>query len=157
MSCCCQSILRWRNISSKRPFKSAWYHQNLEKDKINIFYISVKGIKEKRWTAKQFVDWLLESHVHFILYRVHQGISQLGWDMKILEDELQRLKYHTGFPNGSQLLCPVFLQDKFQYIRAVPHIVNPTMKVQLDSNFKYSYAEPEFNRLVISQVHISEI
>jgi hypothetical protein len=31
-------------------------------------------------------------------------------------DECARLKYHPGFPNGVQLQCPIFSQDKWKYL-----------------------------------------
>ena len=51
--------------------------------------------------------------------------------MKIIIGELQRLKYHRGFPFGSFLHCPVFLQDKFEYLSVLQKcgMCNPTLKV----------------------------
>ena len=42
-----------------------------------------------------------------------------------------RLHDHPGFPNGSNLLCPVFTQDKYKYLEALmpKGMCNPTLKV----------------------------
>ena len=45
--------------------------------------------------------------------------------------ELQRLHAHRGFPLGNQLKCPIFTQDKFDYIRRIPSNSNNTIKVLL--------------------------
>lgn len=94
-----------------------------------------KTIKDKQFSEVDFVDWLLGSHVHFILSHIHQGIGTLGWDMDTLyKQQLPRLYYHPGFPRGNQLVCPVFTQDKFRYLCALSanHFANPTLKIELD-------------------------
>jgi hypothetical protein len=49
--------------------------------------------------------------------------------MSELVKELLRLEYHPGFPNGKSLRCPVFLQDKYCYLKFLKDLVNPTFKV----------------------------
>jgi hypothetical protein len=44
---------------------------------------------------------------------------------------LQDLKSHAGYPSGSGLDCPVFLQHKYSYLLAVRQCVLPTLAVQL--------------------------
>ena len=44
---------------------------------------------------------------------------------------LSRLEFHEGFPRGPQLQCPVFQGNKFEYIKLVPEITNPTLKVPM--------------------------
>ena len=72
------------------------------------------GILRKRsMSLVAFVDWLLASHCHFIICHVHQNnVSPVGWPIDELYEELQRLKYHNGWPNGDKLNCPIFGQDK---------------------------------------------
>ena len=52
--------------------------------------------------------------------------------MNAIMNELQRLKYHRGFPHESFLRCPVFLQDKFEYLSVLQKhgFCNPTLKVE---------------------------
>jgi hypothetical protein len=113
------------------PFKGAVFDQNFDSDKYSFSYISVCEIKKFNWTPKHFVDWLLESHVHFILSHVHQGLERLQWNLVDLMEELKRLRYHKGFPNGHNLECPIFTQDKYEYLRSVPSITNPTLRIEI--------------------------
>jgi hypothetical protein len=50
----------------------------------------------------------------------------------IMNELQQRLKYHRGFPHESFLRCPVFLQDKFDYLSALQKhgFCNPNLKVE---------------------------
>jgi hypothetical protein len=104
-----------------------------------VEYICAKNIKEQHMSPADLVNWLLDSHVHFILSHVHQGIGPyLHWNMKDLENELQRLSNHFGFPKGTKLKCPIFLQDKFEYLQLLPvNKGNQTLQIYLtdDSNF----------------------
>jgi hypothetical protein len=38
-------------------------------------------------------------------------------------------RHHSGFPNGESLQCPGFLQDKYQYLEALPQITVSALKV----------------------------
>ena len=52
--------------------------------------------------------------------------------MDALVSEIQRLKYHRGFPYGNHLKCPVFLQDKYEYLAILQkhNMCNPdTMRI----------------------------
>ena len=129
------------------PFKAAWSRLQVPKDNWSVEYISVVYVNESGWSPKELVDWLLNSHVHFILSHVHQGIAKyLQWNMEDLKIQLQRLKYHLGFPNLAKLLCPVFLQDKYKYLSSMPmHTVNNTLQVQLtDDKSFYCKTNLEF-------------
>jgi hypothetical protein len=133
------------------PFKAAWTRCNVSKENWIIQYITVQYVNEKGWTEKQLVDWLLESNVHFILSHVHQGVADyLLWNMVELETQLNRLKFHPGFPNLDGLKCPVFLQNKYDYLRNMPmYKVNNTLQIYLtDDKSYYSAENGEFiNRL----------
>jgi len=129
------------------PFKAAWSRTNFMTESWTVEYISVTFINESDWTPKDLVDWLLDSHVHVILSHIHQGIAAyLQWDIEDLKTQLQRLKYHLGFPNLNKLNCPVFLQDKYEYLNKLPmHKVNNTLQIFLthDDNY-YSHTNVEF-------------
>jgi hypothetical protein len=83
-------------------------------DMVNMNHVSLKGV----------IDWLSGSHVHIILAHVHQGLSLenltsqgQSWDLQFYNQQMNRLKYHPGFPTGIFLECPVFLQNKYEYLR----------------------------------------
>ena len=124
-------------------FKAAWYRSNITSKQWNVEYIEVKNINENHMTPRMLVDWLLGSDIHFILSHVHQGIaSYLQWNVQELEFQLQRLTNHLGFPKGKNLLCPVFLQNKFEYLRLLPTAtVNQTLQIFLTFDDTY-YDDP---------------
>jgi hypothetical protein len=112
--------------------------------KISIEYISNKDVDEKKWLPSQLIDYLLESDLHFILTHMHQGLTSknIGWIIPSLLKNLNRLKYHPGFPSGDQLKCPVFTQDKMEYIKCLGEFAIPTYKIRITiPGSKYSSAE----------------
>lgn len=109
---------------------------------VYIETIDICQLKDLGWSALHLVNWLLGSDVHFILSHVHQGkskegINQMGWNVHHLEEQLWRLSGHTGFPSGENLKCPIFLQDKLRYIRAIPLYTNPTLRVILNKRGQF--------------------
>jgi hypothetical protein len=50
-----------------------------------------------------------------------------------LYTELKRLTYHIGFPNGEQLSCPIFTQDKGFYLDILTKksLCNPTFIIEV--------------------------
>ncbi len=121
-----------RRSNQLEPFVDAWRHSNMAKSNIvKLIYINTDEVKSRKWRASDLVDWLLDSHLHFILSHVHQGLKTLHWHVKDLETQLQRLRGHRGFPNSDNLACPIFLQDKYKYIQTVPEHCNNTLRVNL--------------------------
>ena len=108
-------------------------YYNPGKLKISVFSISTTDIVKHHMSPTNLVDKLLDSDVHFILSHIHQSIldRNLGWTMDNVLRNLERLKYHNGFPTGEALTCPVFTQDKFEYITRIPGCSIPTMKVPI--------------------------
>jgi hypothetical protein len=117
---------------------------------INIVYNEMdvlqfrNNVIEKKWTYKTLVDWLLSSHIHFIICHPHQGLIERGIDIAPLElyNELQRLKFHIGFPSGDELNCPVFTQNKAIYLNALYQykLCNPTFFINVEDDF-YLYSD----------------
>jgi hypothetical protein len=129
------------------PFKAAWTRAEVSKKDWDVQYITVNYINESGWSEKELVDWLLDSHIHFILSHVHQGVGNfLHWNMEVLDSQLQRLKFHLGFPNLGKLKCPVFLQNKYIYLSKMPmQKVNHTLQLFLTDDSKYySWSNTEF-------------
>ena len=92
-------------------------------------YLDTDGAKDKGWGISEIVDWLLESDIHFILNHIHQGMIET--DCRVINQNLQRLYHHPGFPNEEQLSCSIFQQDKFEYIRSIPYQTIPTLKIDI--------------------------
>jgi hypothetical protein len=121
-------------------------------DKISVEYMTVKDVKDRQWEPKNLVEWLLSSDVHFILCHVHQGLEPLHWNMLVLQQQLGRLHYHDGFPNGINLKCPAFTQDKYQYLKAAKSIVNNTLKIVLTANGIYENSFDKIRRYYILSI-----
>lgn len=93
---------------------------------------NLKTMREEKLTAKTLVDWLLGSHIHFVITHPHQGMeSATAVSVVQLYREFARLKYHFGFPCGEQLQCPIFSQDKWNYLRHIPATL-PTCKLVVE-------------------------
>jgi hypothetical protein len=120
-------------------FTAAWYRSGCVDRNWRAEYIYTRHVNLNHWSPSTLVDWLLDSDFHIILTHVHQGIvAALGWNMEDLEEQLQRLASHNGFPNGCQLKCPVFLQDKFIYLKNLPNQkVNSTLQIFLTEDQDY--------------------
>jgi len=102
--------------------------------------IGIKEVSEKRWDSHDLIDWLLASNIHFVLSHIHQGCNthNLIWNKPLMLKQLERLKYHRGFPTGQQLSCPVFTQNKGGYLRALPsNMINPTLIINLREDGRY--------------------
>jgi hypothetical protein len=87
---------------------------------IKVEYLSVKDLRENDMDFSGVVEWLLGSHIHFIINHVHQGLEKFRWPIEVMYKDLKRLKYHHGFPRMKQLECPIFTQDKIVYLQALP-------------------------------------
>ena len=103
---------------------------------IEVAYLSLSDIRKlKGWSAANFVDWLLSSHLHFITTHIHQGTETFGWHIESLYGELQRLKYHPGFPNMASLGCPMFTQNKMLYLKNLPQCMTmPSFKILISED-----------------------
>jgi hypothetical protein len=60
------------------------------------------------------------------------------WDMREALSHFQRLKFHTGFPTGDQLRCPVFTQDKIVYLKCLGEFANNTLTVPLAEDGEFT-------------------
>ena len=121
------------------PFKSAMqaYNRSMSKSSdrktIIVEEIDTKQLCGLKWQPHQFCNYLLHSHCYFILAHPHQSLllHRLLWYMPEALAEYNRLKYHNGFPSGEQLRCPVFTQDKIEYIKRLGDLALPTLTVPL--------------------------
>jgi len=116
-----------------------------------IDYINIDDIKRLKMGPQQLVEWLGRSHAHFILSHLHQGtssqnVSQMGWNMDELKKCVRQLFVHPGFPSGEGLNCPVFTQNKGEYLQAVPSYVNPSFLVDLSVDEEHDYHSAELQR-----------
>lgn len=104
---------------------------SLGRDFITFEYLSMKRLRELSWTIEDFVNWLLRGHIHFIICHVHQGMENSHWSVIDIYNELQRLRLHEGFPNGENLRCPIFCQDKMKYLELLSDVTMPTFAIPI--------------------------
>jgi hypothetical protein len=104
-----------------------------------VEYMDTQTLAELKWQPHQFVEWFLRSHVHAIIAHSHQALfsHNLLWNMSDAIAQFQRLRYHNGFPTGNQLRCPVFTQDKIDYIRYLGDLAIKTMSIPVKENGEY--------------------
>ncbi len=125
-----------------RPFEEALDLIKLDKVSHKVEIMSNADVRIRtNWGPKELIEWLLGSNVHFILTHIHQGLESCQWDIAVLYEQVQRLRYHPGFPSGAQLQCPIFTQDKFEYISSVPELCNHTLSIELTADGNYHTAE----------------
>lgn len=113
-------------------------------ESVSVEFLDIKQVKQNKFTEKQFVDWLLASTIHFIIAHPHQGYGfgcwnaqgkSIDWDISVLYKELDRLRDHKGFPRLNKLKCPIFTQDKFEYLRILldNKMANPSLRIPVYS------------------------
>jgi hypothetical protein len=114
---------------------------NLHQSLYSIELLTCDHINTKHYSIKSIVDWAIAGHMHLISCHVHQGIQlqiinsrvpgKNSFNLESMMGQLQRLQYHSGFPTGDKLKCPVFLQDKYEYLAVLQkqNWCNPTLKV----------------------------
>ena len=131
------------------PFHRATKVLNM--DKVAIIYCNIKMVKDNNWSPKELVDWLLDCDVHFIITHIHQGLEDMHWRMNELYEEVQRLHKHAGYPNGQHLRCPIWTQDKYDYLVALSaeNKCNPTVRIELVENMDYC----KIKEKVVSELH----
>ena len=91
--------------------------------------LNCSEVNKYKLTEMDIVNWLLQGDIHFIISHIHQGIVNINMDK--LYTSIKKLHDHPGFPSGDNLQCPVFTQDKYQYLSVLMSkgLCNPTLKV----------------------------
>jgi len=124
------------------PFFAALkaYKRQVGARTLQVEVMDTRMLCDMSLSPNQFVMWFLQSNVHFLIAHVHQSLllHNLKWDMREALSQFQRLKYHTGFPTGDQLRCPVFTQDKIVYLKCLGNLANNTLTVPLSEDGEFS-------------------
>ena len=100
-----------------RPFSHAvaMYRDQFGLDSITVEYLDNKKLRESDWDIDAMLEWYLKSDAGFIITHIHQGVPY--FHCSELYNKIQLLCNNKGFPNGDHLQCPVFTQDKYEYLR----------------------------------------
>jgi hypothetical protein len=109
-------------------------HPLFQRNFIILEYLSLPEIRQEHpeWEAIDVVKWLKCSDIHFLICHLHQG-NQQSWDPIDVCSAISELSDHLGFPSGQYTACPILCQDKNIYLKAVPEITNPTLRIPLNS------------------------
>jgi hypothetical protein len=60
---------------------------------------------------------------------------------------LERLRYHPGFPTKLQVGCPIWTQDKFDYLKRLPaDKIMPTYKININLDIDMELTEAYVSR-----------
>jgi hypothetical protein len=123
--------------SQSTPFQAPLRHCNINNAFYNVEYLTVDMLKcdTHKFSPSDLVDWLLSSHIHFVLTHPNQGQQfwhkDLRWNLAELKCQLLRLYHHNGFPTGIEVHCPIFTQDKYCYLKHLPGYTNKTLQLLL--------------------------
>jgi hypothetical protein len=95
-------------------------------------------IKSQHWTEENLVDWLAEADIYLIACHPHQGAHRSWSPVELYLWIERKLTNRIGFPRGDALMCPIFVQDKINYLNAVPHLTLPTLPIYLKHGNDYT-------------------
>jgi len=100
---------------------------------LTLKLITNKIIHENLMSEQALFEELLGGDIYFILGHIHQGNPQ--WSAILIQELLLTLRGRgrVGWPEGKHLACPVFTQDKFEYIKKCPAIALPTLKIDFSN------------------------
>lgn len=108
----------------RKRFKAS-YGSNFEFPVVQI----IKSLSLNKSQSRALFEWLLDSDIHFILGHPHQGAFS-ECNVADLYEDIGILNNHLGFPYGPQIQgCPIFTQNKYNYICCVADITIPTFIV----------------------------
>jgi hypothetical protein len=88
------------------------------------------------WNERDVFEWLASADIPLVICHMHQGALDL-WQPLDIQDMIGRFSEMNGFPSRSHVTCPIFLQDKFRYIEAIPDLCNATLRVYLTLGNQY--------------------
>jgi len=113
---------------------------------IRICTLDCSEVNDFKLTEDDIINWLLEGDIHFIISYIHQGIVNVN--MKKLYTSIMKLHDHPGFPVGDNLQCPVFTQDKYNYLSVLmtKGLCNPTFKVDFLPIMDYAALKQDLQR-----------
>lgn len=96
---------------------------------LRLNLISNKQVHESGMSEQELFHRLNEADVYVILGHIHQGNPQ--WSAVVIQELLTELKAtrKVGWPERKHLTCPVFTQDKYQYIHKCHMVTIPTLRL----------------------------
>jgi hypothetical protein len=114
---------------------------------VEVDMMNLKRMREQKISIQGIIDWLLGSHIHFLITHPHQGLESAGDSIVDIYAEVARLKYHPGFPSEIQVNCPIFCKDMWEYLQHLPAIM-PTCKIFLSEEVEVEATQQEVESVV---------
>ena len=131
-------------ILARRSVSSA-----LGRGEVQFEDMSITVMRKNNWTTAMLVDWLLGGHIHIIACHPHMNMDKINPSIEDFYHEFGRLKYHPGFPTLNDLSCPIWRQDKYKYLCALPsRYVLPTIKIPLSEDMDMEKTKVLIDRLL---------
>lgn len=131
------------------PYRIGASHvlRELGSNEICFEELNISILRTSTWTAAKVVDWLLGAHIHFITCHPHMHMDKLIPSIGMLYREIERLKYHPGFPSLNDLSCPIWRQDKYKYLSALPSSYTlPTYPIPISRNMDLDETKAAIDR-----------
>lgn len=121
-------------------FDAAWIESEFFQAGATLEKLSHVDVKDNKWQYSDIISWLKQSDVHIIMCHMHQGVKHFLWDCLGLYIDILDLENHLGFPMAENLVCPIFTQNKLNYLSALQAYdkTNFTLSIELESIKKYS-------------------
>lgn len=133
-------------------FNSAFFESSLA-GRVRVTYLNHKDVKNLKWSQYQIFDWLYNSKMHVILCHMHQGKKYNNngvWDVTDYLLNLSNLDSHLGIPMGEQLSCPMFCQNKMDYICALGDMAISSLFVAMKNFYFHENQSPGLTNLIYS-------
>jgi len=109
--------------------KNYYHERNID---IKFECLNCDDVNEKNWSHHDLFTFLRRNDIHVIPTHGYQSnVVQSCWKLDSYLEHLESLKYHIGYPMGKYIMCPVFLQDKWEYLNKLNHYCIPTFKIQM--------------------------
>jgi hypothetical protein len=92
-------------------------------------------VRDKRMNARDITEDLTTAcDGYVVLSHIHQGLNKhfQTWDMSTFNVDIRGFSKHIGNFSGDKYKDVIFQQNKYAYLEAVPDIVNPSLRLELN-------------------------
>jgi len=122
------------------------FYRDTRNVNIQFKYLNNHDVFEIRnWKPYNLFDFLRQQDIHVILAHVFQSnivFPQLRrhWPINLYLRNLDMLQFHLGYPMGKFIICPVFKQQKMEYLNILRNYSTPTIATIFPSLSYYEWS-----------------
>jgi len=127
--------------------KNYYNERNID---IKFECLNTNEVIEKGWEPHHLFKFLRQNDIHVIPTQgYHSDIGILNWRFDCYHNELEKLKDHIGYPMGRYISCPVFQQNKIEYLEKLKEHCIPTVQIAMPivHNGSVGFQHPMLPRL----------